>query len=90
MNFKMRCATVCTIALLKQIKPYKAKLAVPPNAVGFLKNQLHNGINPNFKEKTMTQAMYQLHISTPSCMKATLPVSGEVANYLSTRLLNHG
>lgn len=34
--------------------------------------------------------MYQLHISTPSCMKASLPVSGEVANYLSTRLLNHG
>ena len=37
----------------------------------------------------MNQAMYQLHISTPSCMKATLPVSGEVANYLSTRLVNH-
>ncbi|MBJ9373738.1 hypothetical protein [Acinetobacter sp. TGL-Y2] len=38
----------------------------------------------------MNNAMYQLHISTPSCMKASLPVSGEVANYLSTRLLNHG
>ena len=38
----------------------------------------------------MINAIYQLHISTPSCMKASLPVSGEVANYLSTRLLNHG
>lgn len=54
---------------------------VNQNVVGYLKNQLHNGINPIFKEKTMTQAMYQLHISTPSCMKASLPVSGEVANY---------
>ena len=38
----------------------------------------------------MNKAIYQLHISTPSCMKASLPVSGEVANYLSTRLVNHG
>ena len=37
----------------------------------------------------MNQAMYQLHISTASRMKASLPVSGEVANYLSTRLVNH-
>ena len=37
----------------------------------------------------MNQAMYQLHISTTSRMKASLPVSGEVANYLSTRLVNH-
>lgn len=61
---------------------------VNQNVVGYLKNQLHNGINPIFKEKTMTQAMYQLHISTPLCMKATLPVSDEVANYLATRLVN--
>ena len=38
----------------------------------------------------MNKAIYQLHISTPSCMKASLPVSDEVANYLSTRLVNHG
>lgn len=37
----------------------------------------------------MNQAMYQLHISTASRMKASLPVSGEVATYLSTRLVNH-
>ena len=37
----------------------------------------------------MNQAMYQLHISTASRMKASLPVSGEVANYLSRRLVNH-
>ena len=37
----------------------------------------------------MNKAIYQLHISTPSCMKASLPVSDEVANYLATRLLNH-
>ena len=38
----------------------------------------------------MNNATYQLHIYTPSCMKASLPVSGEVANYLATRLVNHG
>ena len=38
----------------------------------------------------MNKAIYQLNISTPSCMKASLPVSDEVANYLSTRLVNHG
>lgn len=38
----------------------------------------------------MNNVIYQLHISTPSCMKASLPVSSEVANYLSTRLVNHG
>ena len=32
--------------------------------------------------------MYQLHISTPSCMKASLPVSADVAHYLSNRLVN--
>ncbi|PPZ93781.1 hypothetical protein C5B41_13765 [Acinetobacter ursingii] len=37
----------------------------------------------------MNKAIYQLNISTPSCMKASLPVSGEVANYLSTRLVKH-
>ncbi|MFW1997629.1 hypothetical protein ACG92W_01225 [Acinetobacter ursingii] len=37
----------------------------------------------------MNQAMYQLHISTASRMKASLPVSGEVATYLSKRLVNH-
>lgn len=35
----------------------------------------------------MNKALYQLNISTPSCMKASLPVSGQVAHYLSNRLV---
>ena len=60
---------------------------VNQNVVGSLKNQHHNGTNPIFKEKTMTQAIYQLHISTPSCMKATLPISTDIAQYLAKRLV---
>lgn len=32
--------------------------------------------------------MYQLNIYTPACMKATLPVSSDVAHYLSNRLVD--